>query len=79
MTEDNTKKVESLFHKIKKAFKKADRIPFLFCPCCGEVKEYYHDPTSRVKQPYDLCWKCQKQYPNNSFVNEVTSISINID
>lgn len=25
MTEDNTKKVESLFHKIKKAFKKADK------------------------------------------------------
>lgn len=25
MTEDNTKKVESLFRKIKKAFKKADK------------------------------------------------------
>lgn len=57
----------------------SQRMPFLFCPCCGEIKEYYQDPTSRVKQPYDLCWECQKQYPNNSFVNEVTSISINID
>lgn len=60
MTEDNTKKVESLFHKIKKILN-------------------YQDPTSRVKQPYDLCWKCQKQYPNNSFINEVTSVSININ
>lgn len=60
-------------------FAVGQRIPFLFCPCCGKIKEYYQDPTSGVKQPYDLCWKCQKRYPNNSFVNEVTSISINID
>lgn len=44
------------------------RIPFLSCPCCGEIKEYYQDPLSRVKQPYDLCWKCQ----NNRF-NEIES------
>ena len=55
------------------------RMFFLFCPCCGEIKEYYQDPTSRVKQPYDLCWKCQKRYPNNSFINQATSFSININ
>lgn len=44
------------------------RMPFLFCPCCGEIKEYYQDPLSRVKQPYDLCWKCQ----NNIGINEMT-------
>lgn len=60
-------------------FAVGQRMPFLFCPCCGKVKEYYQDPTSSVKQPYDLCWKCQKQYPNNSFINEVTSVSININ
>lgn len=46
------------------------RMPFLFCPCCGEIKEYYQDPLSQVKQPYDLCWKCQN---NNSGINEITS------
>lgn len=46
------------------------RMPFLFCPCCGEIKEYYQDPLSQVKQPYDLCWKCQN---NNSGINEMTS------
>lgn len=46
------------------------RMPFLFCPCCGEIKEYYQDPLSQIKQPYDLCWECQN---NNSGINETTS------
>lgn len=47
------------------------RMPFLFCPCCGEIKEYYQDPLSQVKQPYDLCWKCQN---NNSGISQLSRV-----
>lgn len=39
-------------------FSVSQRIPFLFCPRCGNIKEYYLDPSSKVKQPYDVCWQC---------------------
>lgn len=38
------------------------RMPFLFCPRCGKVKEYYQDPLNKIKQPYDLCWECEQNY-----------------